>query len=293
MFAFVELTDRCNFACDYCYYRNNIIDSKDNTISYEDFLKIACWLKRVDVKGVAITGGEATLVPYLFSCIKVLKNLGFFAHVTSNGSIMDEEYCAELVLAGVDSVSVSLDSLKNTEHEKYRPAYDKVMDALKNLKKSGVPNISIDITVTSQNCHSVDDLFNWAKHEGYSPAVSFISTDCKDNHPEAADFDQVKVINELLSADSCNEQDSFFLENYLAYFSCNQWSLDCRFPKESLFITADCQLRPCPFKKELFIRDFIKMDKEDLDILRGNWLSKIDSECISSKCLNLVIGSHL
>ena len=77
----------CNFRCHYCH-NNNLWDTTLQSMPLEkifSFLK----LRREQLNGVVITGGEPTMYTDLFLFLKEIKKLGYNIKLNTNGSYPD------------------------------------------------------------------------------------------------------------------------------------------------------------------------------------------------------------
>ncbi len=107
-------TRGCNFRCPFCH-NASLVTRADEQIMYENEEILAFLKKRVGVlDGVAITGGEPTVMSGLYDMIKEIKALGYAVKLDTNGTRPDA--LARLVENGlVDYVAMDI---KNSK-EKY------------------------------------------------------------------------------------------------------------------------------------------------------------------------------
>src|SRR5882757_8592949 len=107
----ISLTDRCDLACVYC--RPSRSDGY-----LEDRLDEAGWkpmleaLAHSGVQRVRITGGEPLLHPRVVDMVALVTSLGFDdVALTTNGTRL-ERLAAPLAHAGLQRITVSLDTLQ-------------------------------------------------------------------------------------------------------------------------------------------------------------------------------------
>ncbi|MBU5613861.1 GTP 3',8-cyclase MoaA [Geomonas azotofigens] len=111
----LSITDRCNLRCSYCMPAHGIEGKRParDVLSYEELREITQAAVEIGVEKVRITGGEPLVrkgvVPFLagLSAIAGLKKLV----LTTNGMML-EEMARDLKLAGVESINISLDSMR-------------------------------------------------------------------------------------------------------------------------------------------------------------------------------------
>ncbi len=107
-------TRGCNFRCPFCH-NASLVTRAEEQRPYENDEILAFLKKRVGVlDGVAITGGEPTLMPGLYDMIAEIKGLGYAVKLDTNGT--RPEVLKQLVSDGlVDYVAMDI---KNSR-EKY------------------------------------------------------------------------------------------------------------------------------------------------------------------------------
>jgi hypothetical protein len=136
--VFLDVTNRCNMNCPIC-----IATIRDMGFDFnpplEYFEKIFAELGRMEPKPVVqLFGGEPTLRDDLLELIAIAKRNGLKPHVVTNGiRLADEEFCKRLCDARVP-LRFAFDGRSPDIYERLRhnrPAYEKKMKALENLKK--------------------------------------------------------------------------------------------------------------------------------------------------------------
>ena len=112
----ISVTDRCNFRCVYCMPREvfgrgyRFMDRKE-LLSFEEIERLARAFVAHGVEKIRITGGEPLLRRDLEVLIERLAALGGLdVALTTNGALLPQKAEA-LVAAGLQRVTVSLDSL--------------------------------------------------------------------------------------------------------------------------------------------------------------------------------------
>ena len=109
----LSLTDRCNFRCTYCMEPDVRFAAPDALLQADDFVRLARVAANLGVTKIRLTGGEPTLHPALGEIIA-----GIRAHtdceiaLTTNGSTLDRTSLRAWKAAGLDRVTISLDTLR-------------------------------------------------------------------------------------------------------------------------------------------------------------------------------------
>jgi len=162
----VSLTDRCNFRCFYCLPNGEPpLARKETILTYEEIAYLCDIFVSLGIEKIRLTGGEPLLrknVPNLVAQLSKLKpNLKDLA-LTTNGFDFPR-YAAALKDAGLDRVTISLDSL---DREKFLDitgvdALDKVYAAINAAKKFGFEPIKINACVVRGR--NDDEVVNFAR----------------------------------------------------------------------------------------------------------------------------------
>jgi len=147
----LSVTDRCNLRCDYCMPEEEYTWLPRNDIlSFGEIAKIVETFVSVGVEKVRLTGGEPLLrrdLPTLVAKIAEMSGVRDLA-MTTNGILL-EDAARELAAAGLDRVTVSLDTLKPERFQELtkRRGLDRVLSALESLPRAGFENTRIDTVV--------------------------------------------------------------------------------------------------------------------------------------------------
>ncbi len=110
----ISITDRCNYRCFYCMPEHGVCTCRhEDLLSYNELLDLSRAAVDVGIEKIRVTGGEPLvrkgIIPFLaeLSTIAGLRHLA----LSTNGQLLTE-MAADLFLAGVQRLNVSLDSLK-------------------------------------------------------------------------------------------------------------------------------------------------------------------------------------
>lgn len=108
----VSVTDRCNLNCLYCRPHTADCLREQELLSLSELLAVCEAASALGIKRFKITGGEPLLRPGLADFIKALKEKDIASEVTltTNGVLLQKQLDS-LVLAGLDGVTLSLDTL--------------------------------------------------------------------------------------------------------------------------------------------------------------------------------------
>lgn len=114
--AVVEVTDRCDMGCAYCFASSSMDDSSDPDM--DTIRRMFETVKKCsnDPTCVQISGGEPTLRDDLPEIIKMGHEIGL-SHIelNTNGSRIasDQDYFDEIVSAGIDAIYLGFDGVSD------------------------------------------------------------------------------------------------------------------------------------------------------------------------------------
>ena len=112
----ISVTDRCNFRCVYCmpkevFGRDYAFLERSELLSLEEIARVAGVFAGLGVRTVRITGGEPLVRRNVEHLVELLAAIpGLELALTTNGALLPQKAEA-LARAGLDRVSVSLDSV--------------------------------------------------------------------------------------------------------------------------------------------------------------------------------------
>lgn len=113
----ISITDRCNLRCVYCMPEEGVTSVPHTKIlRYDEIVHLCQIFASLGVTKIKLTGGEPLVrknIQALISDIKAVEGIQKVT-LTTNGILL-EELADALVVAGIDAVNVSLDTL-DAEH---------------------------------------------------------------------------------------------------------------------------------------------------------------------------------
>ena len=174
----VSLTDRCNFRCFYCLpHGEPPIAPKSQMLTFEEIEKLCGIFVELGIEKIRLTGGEPmmrrgleTIVEKLALLKPHLRDLA----LTTNGYFLPGR-AAGLKAAGLDRVTISLDSLKpdNFKNITQVDVLDRVLEAIAEAKAAGLTPVKINaVVVRGWNEDEVADFAAFARE--HDVAMRFI-----------------------------------------------------------------------------------------------------------------------
>lgn len=118
--VYFELTNACNFNCDFCPISVSTRDKR--TMPFSLFTKGIDQLASDRICGTVgfHVLGEPLLHPRLFEAIRYAGSRGLTTELTTNGALLTDGRVRALLQSGLDKLSVSLETMDGDEHESRR-----------------------------------------------------------------------------------------------------------------------------------------------------------------------------
>ncbi len=151
----ISVTDRCNFRCTYCMPKE-IFGSgykylaKEELLTFEEITRLVKVFKRFGLRKVRLTGGEPLLRTELEVLVKMLSSIpDLEIAITTNGILLPNK--AQLMkAAGLDRVTVSLDTLNDEVFKKINDvgiSVEKVLAGIRAAEKENLHPLKVNMVV--------------------------------------------------------------------------------------------------------------------------------------------------
>jgi radical SAM protein with 4Fe4S-binding SPASM domain len=158
-----NITRKCNLKCPHCYI--NATTQQLNELTTEEAKSLIDQISEVSRPLLILSGGEPLLRKDVFELVHYGAAKGLKMGLGSNGSLIDDAAAKKLKEAGIETVSISLDSHIPEQHDEFRGvggSWEKAVRAIKALQKNGVL-VQVNTTVTQQNYDQIDDIMSLAE----------------------------------------------------------------------------------------------------------------------------------
>ena len=152
----ISVMDRCNFRCSYCmpeekYHPNFKFLSSEERLPFEDIIRITKIFADLGINKIRITGGEPLLRVNLTDLIGDLSRINGIDDIalTTNGVLLTK-YASELKAAGLNRVTISLDTLDKEEFRILtgrRGSLGRVLAGIKEAQIVGFENIKVNAVI--------------------------------------------------------------------------------------------------------------------------------------------------
>ncbi len=138
----ISITDKCNFRCRYCMPREVFDENweflnRNELLTYEEILLVIDSFMELGLKKVRLTGGEPLIRKNMHELIRIIKNKypKLEIALTTNGSLLSR-YSEKLKHAGLDRITISLDSLEPTLFEKMNDTKIPITQVLEGIQSA-------------------------------------------------------------------------------------------------------------------------------------------------------------
>src|SRR5215468_9514048 len=138
----ISVMDRCNFRCPYCMPRETFHEryrflGSHERLSFDEIVRLARLFVQLGVRKLRLTGGEPLLrvnLPDLIGDLSDITGVEDIA-LTTNGILLSR-YASELKAAGLQRVTVSLDSLDPQVFARMSGGFGGVGEVLESIEQA-------------------------------------------------------------------------------------------------------------------------------------------------------------
>lgn len=132
-----ELTLRCDHACHHCGSR--AARARDDELSTGEALEVVAQLAAMGAREITLIGGEAYLREDWDGIARAIVDHGMRCTMTTGGRGMTAERARRAKAAGIASISVSVDGLRDAHDTQRGPgSFDAALAAMENVRAAGI-----------------------------------------------------------------------------------------------------------------------------------------------------------
>jgi MoaA/NifB/PqqE/SkfB family radical SAM enzyme len=157
----------CNLSCRMCGMPQSAAAFRQagaRELGTAEMLALVDDFAALGTRGIGFTGGEPLLRRDLFELLRRTRERGMFAHLNTNGTLLDEEKVQGLLDAGVESLNISLDGASAATHDRIRGvagAFDRTVEAVRRVQRArqerGAPlRLKVVAVLSEQNIGEVE-----------------------------------------------------------------------------------------------------------------------------------------
>ena len=258
-----NLTRRCNLACAHCYISAGNWHSDSSELSLAEVRRIADEIFALNPAPLFIlSGGEPLLRNDLEAVAEHAAHGGATVVVGTNGTRLTNDRIRSLKNAGVTGVAVSIDSLNERYHDRFRHGAGALADTLAAVERLNAHQLDfiVQTTVTRGNRAELSSIAAWAAERG---AVAFnvyflVETGRADGMAALAPEENDQVLGELLVLEEhyrgrmmvrskCQPQIMRHVLQRTADSSLRNYATRCPCGVQYCRITPEGKLTPCPY----------------------------------------------
>ena len=154
------LSYKCNMRCKHCF-----VHKRKDVLEIDDYFEIIDALCERGLFVMYYTFGEPLLSDKFEKVASYAHKKGLVQILMTNGSLIDDEVIKVIKEKHFCKVCVSIDHVIPSKHDSnrnYQGAFDKAVNALKILKKSGIKT-EMSVTVTDSNVDCLNDIYELGK----------------------------------------------------------------------------------------------------------------------------------
>jgi len=115
----LQITYRCNFECQICDFWKEEHDPAEE-LTLDQIRLIGKKLNRLGTLIISLAGGEPLMREDIYDIITSLNAAGHFPILITNGWFVDETVAADILRAGLQEISVSVDYFDPAKHDAQR-----------------------------------------------------------------------------------------------------------------------------------------------------------------------------
>lgn len=147
----ISVTDHCNFRCVYCMPHEGVEWlARPELLTYEEIRQVAEAALALGITNFKLTGGEPLLRRDLPTLVRMLRSLPGCGEIslTTNGHLL-AEMANDLAVAGLDRVTVSLDTLQDDRFRRITRTGDlaRVWQGIESAEAAGLGPAKLNVVV--------------------------------------------------------------------------------------------------------------------------------------------------
>ena len=280
----IQVTDRCNYRCDFCMPPDPVWLERKEILSFEEITRVSGILANMGVEKIRLSGGEPLVrkdVDRLIASVAAVPGIKNVS-LTTNGSML-KRMAAKLRESGLSGVTLSLHSLRPDRYESITGAKDmlgRVLDGMDEAMRVGMPLKVNCVVRRGNNDDEIPDFVRLARRLGISVRfIEYMPFDGRRFWDEERVVSGAEIIAKATAAsglvevprDHGSTASAYRVKDGAAGEICTITSMtkpfcsDC----ERIRLTAEGKIVPCLFSKDEYdVRALLRSEAGDEEIAR-------------------------
>lgn len=233
IYAKHEITQKCNFKCEYCYVKN-IKDSDLEVNTVKNFIK---QIKALGIFSYYITGGEPMLYSNILEVLKYCNDIGMYTILQTNGYLIDQKFID--VIKDFEFLEIHI-THHGVNKEKFNnfigisDGYDQIEHNAKLLKASDI-NFKFKLNTCILDVNELKETINYFEKNNFNHSYMYqpLPYICSENEESNLKYVNISV-------------HEYLLKNKL--IECK--NSECRPLEIKYWLSASGDLYPCELVRE-------------------------------------------
>ena len=151
----------CNMECPHCYAAATATPSRFS-LDGDEAAELIDEMAEAGIRVVIFSGGEPLMRPDLFELISRADRRGISCHLSTNGTLLDDQKARRLADAGIGYVGVSIDGMPefNDEYRGLEDGFERATRGIECAREAGL-RTGLRVTLTQ---HNLDHLPRLLEH---------------------------------------------------------------------------------------------------------------------------------
>ncbi|MBF0457115.1 MAG: radical SAM protein [Nitrospirae bacterium] len=154
IFLSLNITNKCNLQCKYCYIRDDKLDKSilDAEYSKEEIFKIVDEFYEMGTRMIYILGGEPLIHKDIGKIIDYIVNKNIYLHITTNGTLIERKLDE---IKNVHTLCVSLDGIEDHNDDlRGKGVFNQAIKGIKSAVNASIP-CRVHAVLTRKNLHEI------------------------------------------------------------------------------------------------------------------------------------------
>ena len=173
----ISVTDKCNFRCTYCMPKNIFNSdykflSREKLLTFEEIVRVVKVFTKLGVSKVRLTGGEPLVRKNLERLVGQLSAINEIKDIclTTNGSLLTRKKAQALKSAGLDRITISLDSLDNKVFKQINDVdfpVERILEAIDSAQEARLTPVKVNMVAKKGvNDYSITPMVEYFRNTG-------------------------------------------------------------------------------------------------------------------------------